>query len=139
MRIRTRRQQGHSTRPLPKRRSQRDAPLAPTEQTMVAIRQAEQAAAARLAAEKADQAEVDGARRKAAELLAQASRRASELAAQRREEIRAAVAADAEREHAAAAADIGRLQRAAQDYHDLAVQRAVTLVLTGEAAQCWSR
>lgn len=115
-----------------------DRPLEPAEDAMAAIGRAEQAAAARLAAEQADQADVDAARRQAAELLVRASRRASEQAAQRRQAIRASVDAEVGQEHAASTAGIGRLQRAAQDRHDLAVQLAITLVLTGEAAECSS-
>lgn len=106
---------------------------------MAAIRRAEEAAAVRLAAEKADRADVEAACRRAAGLLAEASRRAAELADQRRQAVRVAVDEQIEREQAAGAAEISRIRRAAQDHHALAVELAVTLVLTGEAAQCSSR
>jgi len=109
------------------------APLEPAGDVTAAIRRAEEAVAARLAAEKADQAERAAAQRRAATLLAQASERAAELAQQRRQAVRAAVDAEVEREHAAAAGETRRLQRAAQDCRDLAVERAVAFVLTGEA------
>jgi hypothetical protein len=118
------------------------APASPLEQmepTMAAIRQAEEVTAARLAAEKADQADIDAARRQAAELLAAASRRAQQLAGQRREAVRAEFDAEIQREQAAGDAKIARIMQAARDSHDLAVELAVTLVLTGEAARCSSR
>jgi predicted phage-related endonuclease len=113
------------------------APQSPLEQagpTMAAIRQAEEAAAARLAAQQADQADLDAARRQAAERLAAASRRAQQLAEQRRKAVRAEFDAEIQREQAAGAAKIERITQAARDSHDLAVQLAVTFVLTGEAA-----
>lgn len=106
---------------------------------MAAIRRAEEAAAARLAAQQADQAGIDAARHQAAELLAAASRRAQQLAGQRREAVRADFDAKIQREQAAGAAEIARITQAARDSHDLAVQLAVTFVLTGEASQCSSR
>jgi hypothetical protein len=115
------------------------SPLEQAEPTMAAIRQAEEAAAARLAAQRADQADIDAARCQAAELLAAASRRAQQLAGQRREAVRAEFDAEIQREQAAAAAEVARLTQTARDVHDLAVQLAITFVLTGEAAQCSSR
>lgn len=67
------------------------SPLEQAEPTMAAIRRAEEAAAARLAAHQADQAEIGTARRQAEELLAAASRRARQLAERRREAVRADV------------------------------------------------
>jgi hypothetical protein len=139
MRIRGRGGHDGSRRPVTRwRRTAPSSPLEPAGSAMAAIRRAEEAAAARLAAEKADRADVDAARRQAAGLLAEASRRAAELAAQRRQAVRAAADADIEREHAAGVAEISRIQHAAQDRHDLAVELAITLVLTGEAAPCSS-
>jgi hypothetical protein len=113
--------------------------LEPAEDAMAAIRRAEAAAAARLVAEQADQAGLEAARRQAGNLLAQASRRASELAGQRRRAARAAVEAQAGQEHAVTTAEIARLPPTAEQRRELAVQLAVTLVLTGEAAECSSR
>jgi hypothetical protein len=115
------------------------SPLEQAEPTMAAIRQAEEAAAARLAAQQADQADIDAARGQAAQLLAAASRRAQQVAGQRREAVRAEFDAEIQREQAAGAAKIARVTQAARDGHDLAVQLAVTFVLTGEASQCSSR
>ena len=118
------------------------APPSPLDQagpTMAAIRQAEEAAAARLAAQQADQADIDAARRQAAELLAAASRRAQQLAGQRREAVRAEFDAAIQREQTAGSAKIARITQAERDSHDLAVQLAVTLVLTGEVSRCSSR
>lgn len=106
---------------------------------MAAIRRAEEAAAARLAAETADRADVDAARRQADEILATASRRAAERAAERRHAVRTALDEQADRERAAGAAQAGRLRHDAQDRHGLAVRLAVALVLTGEATTCSSR
>ena len=75
----------------------------------------------------------------AGELLAAASRRAQQLAGQRREAVRAEFDAEIQREQAAGAAEIARITQAARNGHDLAVQLAVTFVLTGEASQCSSR
>lgn len=120
----------------------RTAPPSPLEQaepTMAAIRRAEEAAAVRLAAQRADQAEIEASRGRAAELLAAASRRAQQLAEQRRDAVRAEFDAEIQRDRAAGAAEIARITRAVRDSHDLAVQLAVTFVLTGEATQCSSR
>jgi hypothetical protein len=137
MRIRMRGDRDAPRRSVTRRRRAAGAgPLEQAEAAMAAIRRAEEAAAARLAAEKADRADVDAARRRAAELLAKASRRAAELAAQRRQAVRAACDAEIEREHTAGAAEVTRIRRAAQDRHELGVELAVTLVLTGEAARC---
>jgi hypothetical protein len=116
----------------------RPAALEPAADAVAAIRRAEQSAAERLAAEQAEQGERMEARRRADALLEQASARAAELAEQHRKIVRAAAAAEAERELEAAAAEITRLQRAARDRHDLAVELAVRLVLSGEA-RCSSR
>ena len=124
------------------RLSRRTAPPSPLEQaepTMAAIRRAEAAAAKRRAAQEADQADTDAARGQAAELLKEAARRAEQLAGQRREAVRVQFDAQIRREQAAGAAEVMRVIRAAQDSHDLAVQLAVTFVLTGEAARCSSR
>jgi hypothetical protein len=115
------------------------SPLEQAEPTMAAIRQAEEATAARLTAEKADQADIDAARRQAGELLTAASRRAQQLVARRREAVRAEFDAEIQRERVAGAAKIARITQAARDSHDLAVELAVTFVLTGEAARCSSR
>ena len=122
-----------------RRRTAPPSPLEQAEPTMAAIRRAEEAAAARLAAQQADQADIDAARGQAAELLAAASRRAQQLAGQRREAVRAEFDAEIQREQAAGAAKIARITQAARDGHDLAVQLAVTFVLTGKAARCSSR
>lgn len=129
---------GDSRRPVTRGGRTPSAPLESAGDALAAIRRAEEAAAARLAAEEAEQAERAAAQRRAAALLAEAAARAAELAQQRRQAVRAAVNAEVEREHAAAAAEAGRLERAVQDRHDLAVQRAVAFVLTGEA-RCLSR
>ena len=115
------------------------SPLEQAEPTMAAIRRAEETATARLAAQQADQADIDAARSRAAELLAAASWRAQQLAAQRGEAVRAEFDAEIQREQAAGAAKIARITQAARDSHDLAVELAVTFVLTGEAARCSSR
>lgn len=115
------------------------SPLEQAGPTMAAIRQAEEAAAERLSAQQADQADIDAARRQAAELVAAASRRAQQLAEQRREAVQAEFDAEIQREQAANAAKIARITQAARDSHDLAVQLAVTFVLSGEAARCSSR
>lgn len=122
-----------------RRQTARPSPLEPVEPTMAAIRRAEEAAAARLAAQQADRADIDAARGQAAQLLAAASRRAQQVAGQRREAVRAEFDAEIQREQAAGAAEIARVTQAARDGHDLAVQLAVTFVLTGEASQCSSR
>ena len=115
------------------------SPLEQAEPTMAAIRRAEEAAARRIAAQQADRADIDAARGQAAELLAAASGRAQQLAGQRREAVRAGFGAEIQREQAAGAAETARITQAARDSHDLAVQIAVTFVLTGEAWQCSSR
>ena len=122
-----------------RRRTAPPNPLDQAEPTMAAIRRAEETAAARLAAQQADQADIDAARGWAAELLAAASRRAQQLAEQRREAVQAEFDAEIDREQAAGAAKIARITQAARDSHDLAVQLAITFVLTGEASQCSSR
>jgi hypothetical protein len=106
---------------------------------MAAIRRAEEAATRRLAAQQADKADIDAARDQAAGLLAAAARRAEQLAGQRREAVRAEFDAHIQREQTASAAKIARVIGAAQDSHELAVQLAITFVLTGEAPQCSSR
>jgi hypothetical protein len=115
------------------------SPLERAEPTMAAIRQAEEATAARLAAQQADQADIDAARDQAAGLLAVAARRAEQLAGQRREAVRAEFDAHIQREQTASAVKIARVIGAARDSHDLAVQLAVTFVLIGEAPRCSSR
>jgi colicin import membrane protein len=110
----------------------------PADDAMAAVRRAEEAAAALLAAEEADQAAQEDARRRAAALLDEARARAAGLARERREVAAAEAEAEAERERAAAAAAAGRLRRAAEQRHDLAVELAVTYVLTGES-RCSSR
>jgi hypothetical protein len=113
-------------------------PLEPAADAIAAIRRAEEAAAARLAAEESEQAERAAAERRAAALLEQAAARAAERAEQRRQTVGATVKAEAQRELTAAAAEIARLQQAARDRHEVIVQHAVQLVLTGEAP-CSSR
>ena len=122
-----------------RRRTAPPGPLEQAEPTMAAIRRAEEAAAARLAAHQADQAEIGTARRQAEELLAAASRRARQLAERRREAVRAEFDAEIRREHEDAEAAIARINQAARDGHDPAVRLAITFVLIGEAAQCSSR
>ena len=122
-----------------RRRPQTAAPLEPAEPTLAAIRRAEEAAAARLAAETADRTDVDAAHRQADEILAAAARRATERAAARRQAVRAALDEQAGRERAAGAARAGRLRHDALDRREEAVRLAVALVLTGEAATCSSR
>lgn len=117
------------------RRTAPSSPLEPAGPTMEAIGRAEQAAAARLAAAEADRADIEAARRRAAELLAAASQRAGQLADQRRDAVRAELDAEVQREQAAGAAQIEHTRRAARSRHDRAVQLAVTFVLTGEAAE----
>ena len=130
---------GDSRRPAANgRQTQAAMPLEPAADAMAAIRRAEEAAAARLAAEEAEQAEQAAARRRAAELLEQASAQAAELAGHRRQAVRATMAAEVEREHAKAAVETDHLQQAVRDRHDLAVRLAVAFVLTGEA-RCSSR
>ena len=89
------------------------APLEPAGEMLAAIRSAEAAAAARVAAEQANQAELDDARSQAAALLTAATARAAELAEQSRRRVRASVDADAQRELAAGAARAGQLLRSA--------------------------
>ena len=113
-------------------------PLEPAAEAMAAIRSAEKAAAARRAAEAADQAGRDGAEKSAAALLADASARAAQRAEQRRLDVRAGVDRAVETVDTAAAAEVSRIERAAADRHDVAVQQAVRFVLTGEAP-CSSR
>jgi vacuolar-type H+-ATPase subunit H len=122
---------GRHTRPA--------APLEPAEAMLAAIRSAETAAAARVAAEQENSAQLDHARSQAAELLTAATARAAKLAEQRRRRVRAGVDADAQRELAAGAARAGQLLRSARQYHDQAVQTALALVLTGEERPCSSR
>jgi hypothetical protein len=112
--------------------------LEQAEPTIAAIRRAEEVAAERLAAQQADQADLDAARGQAAELLEEAAQRAEHLAGQRREAVRAQFDAQIRSEQAAGAAKIRRILRAGQDSHDRAVRLAVTFVLTGEAARCSS-
>jgi hypothetical protein len=113
-------------------------PLEPAPEAMAAIRMAEEAAAVRLAAEASDQAAQASARQHAAALLADAAERTARLADERRHAIRASADSAAREADAAAAADISRLERAAADRHDLAIQQAIRFVLTGEAP-CTSR
>jgi len=113
-------------------------PLEPAAAAMAAIRSAEQAAAARLAAEAADQTGRDNAEKHAAALLADAAARAAQRAERRRLDVRAGVDRAVEAVDTAAAAEVSRLERAAADLHDVAVQQAVRFVLTGEAS-CSSR
>ena len=124
-------------------RAGRDArppePLEPAGEMLAAIHSAEAAAAARVAAEQANRAELDDARGRAAGLLTAAAARAAELAEQRRRRVRASVDADAQRELAAGAARAGQLLRFARQHHDQAVQAALTFVLTGEERPCSSR
>lgn len=122
-----------------RRRTPAPSLLDQAEPTMAAIRQAEEAVAARLAAQRADQADIDMARGQADELLAAAARRAQQLAGQRREAVRAEFDAQIRREQAAGAAEITRLTHRTQEVHDLAVQLAITFVLTGEGSPCSSR
>lgn len=112
--------------------------LEQAEPTMEAIRRAEEAAARRLAAEQADEADIEAARAQAAELLAAAKRRAEQLAELRRDAVRAEFDARIQHERTAGDANIARTIEAAHDGHDLAVQLAVTFVLTGGAARCSS-
>ncbi len=122
-----------------RRRSRPEMPLEPAETMLAAIRRAEEAAAARVAAEKADGTARDNARSQAAELLAAAAARAVELAEQSRRRVRAAADADAERELAAGIARADQLLRSAREHHDQAVQDALVLVLAGEERLCSSR
>ena len=125
------------SRPRPPAADDEREPV-PADEAMAGIRRAEEAAAARLAAEEADQAAREDAQHRAAALLDVAGARAAELARQRRQEVRAESDAEAERERAAAAAAARRLRGVAQERHDLAVELAVAYVLTGEF-RCSSR
>jgi len=130
---------GSGRLPGARRRVRPQVPLEPAETTLAAIRRAEEAAAIRVAAEKANRAELDNARSQAAELLAAAMARAVELAEQSRQRVRATADAGAERELAAGAARAGQLLRSAREHHDQAVQAALALVLAGEEWPCSSR
>jgi vacuolar-type H+-ATPase subunit H len=121
------------------RGAQAPAALEPAGEMLAAIRRAEAAAAARVSAEQANEAELDDARGQAAALLTAAAARAAELAEQSRRRVRASVDADAQRELAAGAARAGQLLRSARQHHDQAVQAALALVLTGEERPCSSR
>ena len=121
-----------------RRRARTEVPLEPAETMLAAIRRAEEAAAARVAAEKANRAELDNARSQAAGLLAAATARAVELAEQSRQRVRATADANAEQELAAGTARAGQLLRSARERHDQAVQAALALVLAGEERPCSS-
>lgn len=122
-----------------RRRTAPPSRLEQAEPMMAAIRRAEEAAARRLAAQEADEADIDAARDQAAGLLAAAGRRAEQLAEQRRAAVRADFDARIQREQAAGAATIARIMESARRNHELAVRLAVTFVLTGEAPRCSSR
>jgi hypothetical protein len=113
-------------------------PLEPAEAALSAVRRAEQAAEARLAAETANRAEILTAHRQAEELVRNAQRRAEALAEQRRQTIRAEFDALTAQEQAAGSDELDRVLKSAHEHEDAAVRRAVTFVLTGEASPCSS-
>jgi hypothetical protein len=127
-----------SRRPGGRRRAEPAVPLEPAEPLVAAIRRAEEAAATRVAAEKASSAQVDEGRRQAAGVIAAATAQAAELATARRRRVRAAADADLKREHSAADARAGQLLQVAPDNRDRAVQAIIGFVITGEEPPCSS-
>lgn len=127
-----------SRRPGGRRRAEPAVRLEPAEPLVAAIRRAEEAAAARVAAEKASSAQLDEGRRQAAGVIAAATAQAAELATARRRRVRAAADADLQREHTAADARAGQLLQAARDNRDRAVQAVIEFVITGEEPTCSS-
>jgi hypothetical protein len=136
MRVRNR-AGGDGSRRLGSRRWAKPAvPLEPAEPLVAAIRRAEVAAAARVAAETANNAQLDEASRQAADVIATGTAQAAALAAERRRRLRAEADAGLRREHAAAAARTGELLQVARDNRDRAVQAIIGFVITGEELPC---
>jgi len=118
------------------RRAKPAVPLESAEPVVAAIRRAEVAAAARVAAETANNTQLDEASRRAADVIATGTAQAAELAAERRRRVRAEADAGLRREHAADTARTGQLLQVARDNRDRAVQAMIGFVITGKEPRC---